>query len=55
MSLQERLSPLFFEHLNSDELRSLVDKYNSLHQSSDMVLVSIEFFMIEKVRNIGFT
>ncbi|GFR19562.1 ras association domain-containing protein 1 [Trichonephila clavata] len=35
---KDRLSPLFFEHLDRDELRFRIDRYNALHQSSEMVL-----------------
>ncbi|GFU64970.1 hypothetical protein TNCV_4460331 [Trichonephila clavipes] len=34
----DRLSPLFFEHLDRDELRFRIDRYNALYQSSEMVL-----------------
>ncbi|GIY33688.1 ras association domain-containing protein 1 [Caerostris darwini] len=35
---KDRLSPLFFEHLDKDELHYRIDRYNALHQSSEMVL-----------------
>lgn len=37
-SEKDRLSPLFFEHLQGDALRRRIDEYNALQHSSDMVL-----------------
>ncbi|XP_015903645.2 ras association domain-containing protein 1 [Parasteatoda tepidariorum] len=35
---RDRLSPLFFEHLDGEELRHRIERYNALHHSSEMVL-----------------
>ncbi|KAG8182117.1 hypothetical protein JTE90_002612 [Oedothorax gibbosus] len=35
---KERLSPLFFDNFDQDELSYRVERYNALHQSSEMVL-----------------
>ncbi|XP_055945237.1 ras association domain-containing protein 1-like isoform X2 [Argiope bruennichi] len=39
---KERLSPLFFEHLDRDELHYRIDRYNEVHQDSEMVLADGE-------------
>ncbi|CAL1293337.1 unnamed protein product [Larinioides sclopetarius] len=39
---KERLSPLFFEHLDRDELHYRIVRYNEIHQDSEMVLADGE-------------